>query len=106
MVRLSKPTKKRAALSVMPLRLRAGAAALAKFCVALVSFAALPQRLAQPVPLGEAFVGRRRQSAALRDCVPVGRGVWAACVGVGLGPQGGKLACGSSCRCSGSCLIP
>ncbi len=56
MVRLSKPTKKRAALSGMPLRLRAGATALARIRVALVSFATLLKCFAQPVSMGHPFV--------------------------------------------------
>jgi hypothetical protein len=55
MVWLSRPTKKCAGLSGVPFWLHAGATAPARFCVALISFAALPQRLIQPVPLGHPF---------------------------------------------------
>jgi hypothetical protein len=81
MVRLSKPTKTRAALSGVPLRLRAGATALAKFRVALVSFAALPQRLMQPVPLGHPFVGGGADGRLCVTASPLDGGVWAAGIG-------------------------
>jgi hypothetical protein len=98
MVRLSKPTQRRAVLSGMHLQLRAGAAALAKFCVALVSFAALPQRLVQPVPLGHPFVGGGADGRLYVTASPLDGGVWAR---VGLGPEGGKPVCGGGCRCCG-----
>ncbi len=81
MVRLSKPTKKRAAFSGMPLRLRAGATALARFRVALVSLVALPQRLTQPVPLGHPFVGGGANGRLCVTASPLNGGVWAAGIG-------------------------
>jgi hypothetical protein len=83
------------------LRLRAGAEALAKFRVVLVSMAALPRRLAAPVPLGHLPFGGDAMagSACPRPPVPVGR--W--CLGcrhrVGLGFEGSVLAC-SACPSS------
>ncbi len=81
MVRLSKPTKTRAALLGLPWRLCAGAEAFSKFRVALVSFRALPQRLAQPVPLGRPFVGGRASGRLCVTAFPLDGGIGALGIG-------------------------